>query len=124
MSLAPIIKFDIIPSFIVTALNFTTTFINCTFRSNYHSQVLGVSEAYKYYGALITYQTNYKSNNLMYPTFSMISNNISDNYFLGSETSLIYIMDAIVNISLNNIGNNGYIGTQTYVGNSLQIKQN
>jgi hypothetical protein len=52
----------------------------------------------------------------------MQNSKFSDNLVYGADVALVYIKDALVNISSNTIVNNGFIGTSSTTGDPAGIK--
>jgi hypothetical protein len=77
------------------------------FTQNTNSQILGTRNTYS--GSLVTFETNYAYGFKFAPLLVMSKNTIRENLFLGTETSLIFVKQALFNFTENIVYGNGYL---------------
>ena len=93
-----------------------TKFVGNTFADNKSVQNEIIPASGKYWGSLIIFDSD-----IGRVTFIFRENLVSENQFIGTQTSLIYLTGGIFEIGENEIKNNGYVSEQVMTNNPASV---
>ena len=68
-----------------------------------------MSNSFLYYGSLISYAAILEVGSSIQTFFNMSTCTFLDNFFIGESTSMVYVFNALMNITGNTFANNGYL---------------